>query len=86
MTQTFATTVRTPGASGLPNNTVVGNISGTINLTAAAITVSDLLDSVFGKTQGTLFFRGVSGWTALPPGKKNANLASGGPGQDPFWK
>jgi hypothetical protein len=72
-----------PGGMTAPTNTMMSNISGMV---AAAIpnTLSDFLDAVFlATTQGTIIFRGASGWTTLPPGANGNFLKS--TGADPIW-
>jgi len=48
------------------------------------VTLSQLLDWA-GSAQGTVLFRGASGWTALGPGTLGQLLRSGGTGADVSW-
>jgi hypothetical protein len=71
--------------ANLPNNNVLGNISG-ITGNAAAVPVSPLLDSVFGTTQGEMIFRGASGWAAMTGGTNGACATySAGPPIQVLW-
>jgi hypothetical protein len=47
--------------------------------------LSNILDSNIGSTQGTLIYRGSSGWQALAPGATHYVLGTNGPGADPGW-
>jgi hypothetical protein len=47
--------------------------------------LSNILDSNIGSTQGTIIYRGASGWQALAPGAAHNVLSTNGPGADPAW-
>lgn len=47
--------------------------------------LSDILDNSVSTTQGTILYRGTSGWQALAPGAANYVLGTNGPGADPAW-
>jgi hypothetical protein len=69
-----------PIATGL----ILGNISGS---TAAPIGVSltNVIDAVFGSTRGMVLYRGATGWAALPAGTAGQVLTTGGTATDPSW-
>jgi len=46
---------------------------------------SSVLDSNIGSTQGTIIYRGASGWQALAPGAPHYVLGTNGAGSDPAW-
>jgi hypothetical protein len=64
------------GATGIMQRTGPG--------TYAFSTLSALLDT-FGPAQGSVLYRGASGWTVLPPGTNGQVLATGGGGANPSW-
>lgn len=68
----------------IPNNTLFANISGS---TAAptGVTLSALLDAIFGTTQGALIYRSGSVWTVLSPGTNGQVLQTQGAGANPQW-
>lgn len=47
--------------------------------------LSDIIDGSISSTQGTILYRGSSGWQALPPGTTNYVLSTNGAGADPSW-
>jgi hypothetical protein len=48
-------------------------------------TLSALLDTAFGSTQGDILYRGSAGWAVLAPGTAGYALESGGPSANPAW-
>ena len=72
------------GASTSAANTVFGN--NTSSTAAPAFnTVSSFLDNAFSNTQGTVLYRGASGWSALAPGTSGQFLTTGGSAANPSW-
>ena len=71
-------------AAPIANNLILGNISGA---TAAPIGVSltNVIDAVFGSTRGMILYRGATGWAALPAGTAGQVLTTGGTATDPSW-
>ena len=71
-------------AAPIANNLIIGNISGA---TAAPIGVSltNVIDAVFGSTRGMILYRGATGWAALPAGTAGQVLTTGGTATDPSW-
>lgn len=63
---------------------LLGNITGSSN-PPTAITLTSLLDEVFGSGEGQIIFRDASTWTVLVPGTAGSFLQTGGPGADPSW-
>lgn len=51
----------------------------------SGISLSNLLNSAFGTTQGAILYRGSSGWTLLPPGTSGYVLQTGGTSTAPSW-
>jgi hypothetical protein len=47
--------------------------------------LSNILDSNIASTQGTIIYRGASGWQALAPGSTHYVLSTNGAGADPGW-
>jgi len=65
-------------------NTVFGN--NTSSTAAPAFnTVSSFLDNSFSNTQGSVLYRGASGWAALSPGTSGQYLTTGGASANPSW-
>ena len=72
------------GAATSAANTVFGN--NTSSTTAPAFnTVSSFLDNAFSNTQGSVLYRGASGWAALSPGTSGQYLTTGGASANPSW-
>jgi hypothetical protein len=46
---------------------------------------SSSLDAAFGTTQGSVIYRGASGWVSLGPGSSGQLLTSGGPSANVSW-
>ena len=71
-------------AAPIANNLIIGNISGA---TAAPIGVSltNVIDAVFGSTRGMILYRGATGWAALPAGTAGQVLTTGGTAANPSW-
>ena len=53
--------------------------------TISGKSLSDLIDSAFGSTRGSILERGASGWALVPPGTSGNVLTSNGPGADPSY-
>lgn len=47
--------------------------------------LTSLLDDIFNPVQGSLLYRDVDLWMALPPGLVGEVLSAGGPGANPDW-
>lgn len=47
--------------------------------------LSALIDSAIGSTQGSILYRGASAWSALGPGTSGYALVSGGAAANPSW-
>jgi hypothetical protein len=47
--------------------------------------LSNVLDSSISSTQGTILYRGSSGWAGLAPGTAGYVLGTNGAGADPIW-
>lgn len=82
------------------HDVLVGNSSGPITSVALAAnnvligvsaadptgsTLSDLMDTVFGNTQGDVLYRNASGWVVLAPGTSGYALVTGGAAANPAW-
>jgi hypothetical protein len=66
------------------DGTIYSNISG-FPAAPSNNNISAVLDKLFGTTQGSLAYRGASGWNALTPGTAGQALSSGGPAANPSW-
>ena len=74
----------TLGLSTQSNNTLLANTSGG-TASPSATTVSTLLDSVFGSTQGAILYRAGTAWTELAPGTSGQVLQTQGASANPQW-
>lgn len=74
----------TIGLAAISNNSVLANTSGS---SAAPVSTlfSDLLDAVFGTTQGGILYRAASVWSLLSPGTAGKPLLSNGSAANPSW-
>jgi len=82
-------TVQTTAASSyappsVANNTIISNVSGGV-ASAGANTLTQVLDSTAGNTQGSILYRSASAWTVLAPGTAGQVLTTGGTGANPSW-
>jgi hypothetical protein len=82
-------TVQTTAASSyappsVANNTIISNVSGGA-AAAGANTLTQVLDSTAGNTQGSILYRSASAWTVLAPGTAGQVLTTGGTGANPSW-
>lgn len=75
------TTAVTQLSVGASNNVLIGNSSADPSF----LSVSGLLDAVFGTTQGAMLYRNSSVWTALSPGTSGTVLTSGGASANLSW-
>lgn len=77
--QTFslAPTVSAFGTAGIVNNNSAGVLSTS--------TLSSLLDSNYGTAQGSVLYRGASGWSELIPGTSGFFLETQGASANPTW-
>lgn len=64
--------------------TIKSNISGG-TAPPADNPISAVLDKLFGTSQGSVVYRGASGWTAATPGTSGQFLKTSGAGADPSW-
>lgn len=59
-----------------------------VNAIRQLLTTSDGLTSLLdmiSSTRGSVLYRGVNGWAALPPGTAGWRLTTNGVGADPTW-
>jgi hypothetical protein len=75
----------TVSLASIANNDLLANVSG-ISAAPVPTTLSALIDSAIGSTQGDILYRSSSGWTALPPGTSGLYLQTQGAGQNPSWQ
>lgn len=59
--------------------------SGSLPAAQMSTNLSAALDSALGSTQGSVLYRGASGWSALAPGTNGYVLSTNGPGANPSW-
>ena len=74
----------TVGLAPISNATALANTSGSTS-TPTATTITSILNGLFGSTQGTIFYRGASSWSALTPGTSGKPLLTGGTGANPSY-
>ena len=70
--------------ASIANSTVLANTSGS-SAAPTPTTVTSLLDSAFGTTQGTILYRSASAWTTLAPGTSGLFLKTNGTNADVSW-
>jgi len=68
----------------ITNNYVYANISGS-SAQPYGVSVSALLDSAIGNTEGDVLYRSGSAWSALAPGTSGQVLTTFGAGSNPAW-
>lgn len=68
--------------SGSAGQIAAYNSSGS---TLSGETPSAMLDSSFGSSQGSILYRGATGWVALTPGTPGQLLSTGGSASNPSW-
>jgi hypothetical protein len=73
------------GLQPIPDNTILGNISG-VSALPYDNTLSQYLDYAFSNTQGAVIYRGPSSWQALAPGISGQVLSTQGSAADPIWR
>lgn len=66
------------------NNTIKSNVSGG-TASPSDNTITQILDSTIGNTQGTIAYRGASAWVPLSPGTAGQILSTNGAGANPSW-
>jgi len=74
----------TVGFGSISSGTLLANITGSSAAPTAAAP-SAVLDNAFGSTQGTVLYRGSSGWSGLTAGTSGQVLQTGGSGANPAW-
>jgi hypothetical protein len=83
-TNIAANTVANSNLATAGNNTVKSNISGGTS-NDSDNTLTAIMDSVFGSTQGSIIYRGASAWSALGPGTNGQFLITQGAANNPVW-
>jgi hypothetical protein len=66
------------------NGTLVSNISGGTT-TPLANSLTSIIDTIIGATQGQVLYRSGTVWTALNPGTAGQVLTTGGAAANPSW-
>lgn len=66
------------------NNTVLSNIAGSTG-PPSPNSLSAVLDSAFSSVQGSVLYRGASGWLALGPGINGQVFTTSGANNNPLW-
>lgn len=74
----YTTVSATPGGS-------TGNIQYNNAGAFGGATLSSLIDTAFGATQGTILYRGASAWVELAPGTSGQYLQTLGASANPQW-
>lgn len=72
------------GTPSVPASGITGILPVLSGGTGAA-TITGMMDTAFGSTQGTILFRNATVWTALAPGIAGQALLTGGAGANPSW-
>ena len=72
------------GTPTLTAGTVLGN-TNTISQAGTSTTMSAMLDNNFGTVEGSVLYRGASGWAELSPGTAGQFLQTAGAGAVPVW-
>jgi len=70
--------------AAIANQRLLANTSGAA-AAPIATTLSLMIDSAIGTTQGSILYRGSSSWAALTPGTAGQVLTTGGAGANPSW-
>lgn len=78
------TGIGTLSLATIANNSLLANTSGG-TAAPSPTTLSALLDSVLGSTQGSIIYRAGSVWSALGPGTLGQLLQTGGAAANPSW-
>ncbi len=68
----------------IANNDLLGNISGS-TAAATAISLTALIDSALGSTQGDILYRNSTAWVVLAPGTSGQLLQTSGAAANPVW-
>ncbi len=78
------TTTGTISFATVANNSVLANISGGV-AEPSANTLTAVIDSAIGSTQGQILYRNATVWTALNPGNNGEFLKTQGAAANPIW-
>lgn len=68
----------------IANNSIFANVTGGV-AAPGATTLSAILDSVLGNTQGSIIYRAGTMWAELTPGSSGQVLTSQGSAANPIW-
>ena len=63
---------------------ILSNLNGIANAPIGH-TLTDILDGVFGDTQGSILYRSAGSWALLGPGENGQLLTTQGAGANPLW-
>lgn len=78
-------TIALADLAAIPTKNVLANTTGG-SAAAGGVTLSALIDAALtASAQGTILYRGSSGWAALAPGTNTYVLATQGASSDPHW-
>ena len=87
-TTSVATSTTTPALSftlsSAANNTLLSNVSGS-SAAPQYNTLSTVMDSAIGSTQGSIIYRSGTAWSQLTPGTSGQVLTTQGAGANPTW-
>lgn len=83
-TASAGTAVSNSELATMTDGTVKANVSGSA-ASPSDVTITALLDKLFGTTQGSIIYRGASAWAALGPGTSGYFLKTQGAAANPLW-
>jgi hypothetical protein len=78
------TSTGTIGLATISANNLLANASGS-TAAPSGTTLTALIDSAIGSTQGDILYRGSSTWAVLAPGTSGQYLKTGGASANPSW-
>lgn len=65
-------------------DTILANNTGSTAV-PSAVSLTAIMDRVYGSTRGSILYRGASAWAVLTPGTSGQKLQTNGAGADPSW-
>lgn len=84
VTKAYADSLAFTGLTAIANDNLLANISGG-SAAPTATTLTGLIDSAIGATQGGVLYRDATTWMALSPGTSGQYLQTQGASANPQW-